>query len=135
VLGQFSNQFLANIIGQSVSRSALLRQHGVPVSVTILATWAERLLAFLLLFMLAILGAALFFSDYMLDLVDNGTYHISITLRWGVALGAAFAIAARRLRIWLRGAWTKQRIVTATAVTAAAMNEATLRWRVITLGY
>src|SRR5688572_17522262 len=35
VSGQVSNQFLANILGQSVTRAALLQRQGVPASVTI----------------------------------------------------------------------------------------------------
>lgn len=125
VLGQFSNQFLANVIGQSVSRAALLHRNGVPASVTVLTTWGERLLALALLLFLAIAAAAIFFGDYLLGLVENSTYLLLTALGCGVALIIVFAIAAKRFRTMLRGAWTKQRIgmtLLAVLLTAAAQG-------------
>lgn len=80
LIGQFSNQFLANVFGQSLSRAAILKPAGVPFSVTVFATWIERLIAALMLLALSGLGAMFFLGTrvFGLDVHTGGAYFLSL---------------------------------------------------------
>lgn len=78
-IGQVSNQFLFNIIGQSLSRAAALNSAGVPFSVSVMATYWERLVAAGLLLLLSLAGAFVIFIDVRLDLQGGGAYLVSLT--------------------------------------------------------
>lgn len=54
--GQASNMFLLNIVGQSVSRAAVLSRANVPPGVSVIVTYWERILAAAILFALSIIG-------------------------------------------------------------------------------
>ncbi len=94
-IGQVSNQLLFNIIGQSLSRAAALNSAGVPFSVSVMATYWERLVAAGLLFLLSIAGAFFVFIDIRIDLQAGGAYLLSLT---GTAVLVAFVIGAILLR-------------------------------------
>lgn len=122
IVGQFSNQFLANIFGQSISRAALLHQSGVPFSVTIFATWAERGLALFLLLIFAAAGAALFIGSFVISTGNGGAYLASVVLGCGLALLFVFGIAVWRFGTGVLGAWPRQRV--ALAITAVLLTVA-----------
>lgn len=86
-IGQVSNQLLFNIIGQSLSRAAALNTAGVPFSVSVMATYWERLVAAGLLFLLSIAGAFFLFLNIRIDLQSGGAYLLSL------AGGAALVVA------------------------------------------
>lgn len=122
-IGQFSNQFLANIFGQSIGRAALLHQSGVPFSATVFATWAERALALFILLVFSTAGAALFIGNFGLSIKNGGAYLVSVVFGCGVALIIAFAIAVWRFGTGVLGAWPRQRV--ALALLAALLTAAT----------
>src|SRR5690606_19357125 len=94
-IGQVSNQLLFNIVGQSLSRAAALNSAGIPFSVSVMATYWERLVAAGLLFLLSIAGAFVLFVDIGIDFQKGGGYLVS--LAGGVALVTA-VVAATLLR-------------------------------------
>jgi uncharacterized membrane protein YbhN (UPF0104 family) len=106
VVGQFSNQFLANIFGQSISRAAVLQTSGVPFSVTVFATWIERIFALGSLLALSVLGVIFVFGRFVLDLSLGGAYLLSVLICIAVAMAVAAAIVLLRHRGELAQGWT-----------------------------
>lgn len=88
-IGQVSNQILFNVIGQSLSRAAALNSAGIPFSVSVMATYWERLVAAGLLFALSVAGAFLLFLNVSIDLYTGGAYLLSLV--GGVALVSCVA--------------------------------------------
>ena len=75
-IGQISNHFLLNILGQSLSRAMVLARGGVPFGAAIAATVFERLLAAGLLFVFSIAALAYLLNEIAFDLNKGGAYFI-----------------------------------------------------------
>jgi glycosyltransferase involved in cell wall biosynthesis/uncharacterized membrane protein YbhN (UPF0104 family) len=91
-IGQLSNIFLLNIIGQSLSRAAVLSQAGVPFGTTVAATYAERGLAFATLVVLAGIAAAILLFGATIDFSDQSAPPLLIAI--GIVLSAALTVAS-----------------------------------------
>lgn len=98
LVGQISNQLLANIFGQSMSRAAVLRAGNVPVSVSVFATFIERAVAAASLLALSLASAACFMGRVVLDLERGGAYLISILLGIAIALATLGGVMLARHR-------------------------------------
>lgn len=85
-IGQASNQILFNIIGQSLSRAAILNSAGVPFGVSVMTTYWERIQAAVILFVLSLASAWYLFLHVSFDLQQGGAYLLSL-------LGAMAAVA------------------------------------------
>lgn len=94
-IGQVSNQVLFNVIGQSLSRAAALNSAGVPFSVSVMATYWERLIAAGLLFVLSIVSAFFLFLSVRIDIQAGGGYLLSLCA--GMAL-VSLAVGVTVLR-------------------------------------
>lgn len=90
-VGQVSNQVLLNIVGQSLTRAAVLRTTGVPLGVSVVGTYLERLVAAGLLFAFSLIGALVLFLDIGPDLDAGGAYLLSLTA--GIAVTTAVVSA------------------------------------------
>lgn len=77
-IGQISNQILFNVIGQSISRAAVLASNGVPYSVSILATYWERAQAAAILFLLSLGGLCYLFINVHFDFLPAAQYMASM---------------------------------------------------------
>jgi hypothetical protein len=60
-----------NVIGQSLSRAMVLERAGIPFSVSVLATYIERILAAGVLLVFSLAGVWILFSGITIEL-DNG---------------------------------------------------------------
>jgi uncharacterized membrane protein YbhN (UPF0104 family)/O-antigen ligase len=99
-VGQVSNQFLLNILGQSVTRAMSLARAGVSVSVSLMATYIERLLAAGLLFVFSLASLWLLLHHITFDLEQGGGY-IAFLLASIVLVTGAVLIVTLRYRIVL----------------------------------
>ena len=81
-IGQISNQYLLNVVGQSLSRAVILSRAGVPFSTTVMLTYVERILSAGILFIAALCSAWIVFLRIGLDMKSGGEYlvYIIITL-------------------------------------------------------
>ena len=77
-IGQISNQYLLNIVGQSLSRAVILSRAGVPFSTTVMLTYVERMLSAGILFTAAICSAWVVFLHIGLDMKNGGEYLIYV---------------------------------------------------------
>jgi len=77
-VGQVSNQILFNVIGQSLSRAAALTSSGIPFSVSVMATYWERIQAALVLFLLSLASLWYLFLHIHFELVPAGQYMLSL---------------------------------------------------------
>lgn len=77
-IGQVSNQVLFNVIGQSLSRAAALASAGVPFSVSVVATYWERIQAAAVLFVLSLAGLWYLFVNIHLEALPAGQYMLSL---------------------------------------------------------
>lgn len=100
-VGQVSNQVLLNIVGQSLSRAAALKAAQIPVGVSVLATYWERVIAAGLLFLFSLGGAFFLFLRIGIDLESGGTYLLSLLA--GVVLVFAVNFALLLTRPAVRG--------------------------------
>jgi GT2 family glycosyltransferase/O-antigen ligase len=115
--GQVSNSFLFNVIGQSLSRGAVLSTAGVPFGVGVIATYTERLIATAMLLALALAAALILFVELrpeinlqgaQLLLTAVGVLCVLVALRIGVPVAFqglqwrwVLASALRQWRIML----------------------------------
>jgi uncharacterized membrane protein YbhN (UPF0104 family)/O-antigen ligase len=99
-VGQVSNQFLLNILGQSVTRAMSLARAGVSVSASLMATYIERLLAAGLLFAFSIGSLWLLLHHITFDLEQGGGY-IAFLLGSIVLVAGTVLIVTLRRRIIL----------------------------------
>ena len=79
-IGQISNQYLLNIVGQSLSRAVVLSRFGVPFGTTVMLTYVERALSAGILFAVALCSAWIVFLHIGLDLREGGEYLIYIMI-------------------------------------------------------
>lgn len=103
--GQVSNQVLFNIVGQSLTRAAALRAVDIPLGVSVVATYWERLMAAGFLFVFSLIGALVLFLDVGIDLESGGTYLLSLTA--GVVIASTVVLA-----FFLRNAAFRRRLQT-----------------------
>ena len=108
-IGLLGNQFVLNIIGQSVGRAGVLASIGVPFGATIIATLVERLLAAGLLGAAGLVAAWYLLPHFGFDFAHGGAYFLSLvggmTLAALVAAGAVYqrGTAARAVSAAVRG--------------------------------
>ena len=112
--GQASNLIFLNIIGQSLSRAAVLSQANVPPGVSVVVTYWERGLAAGMLLLFSIAGGWFLFANSFLDLQTAAAYLVYLfgsilfvsaavavaILGPGVARARAKYWAGEALRIW-----------------------------------
>ena len=103
-LGTLASQFLFNIIGQSLSRAMVLQSAGIPMGLTVMATYVERLIALGILGIFAIIAALILFGSIGFNLQEGGAYFISLGIGLSLVLGlvAVRAFAAVVTREHLR---------------------------------
>lgn len=77
-IGLFGNQFVFNIVGQSVGRAGVLRTSGVPFDRTIIVTVVERTIAFGVLGTVAVVAALFLLPDLGFEFAHSGTYFLSL---------------------------------------------------------
>src|SRR5215469_5961183 len=90
-LGNLAGQFLLNIIGQSLTRAAVLQGSGVPMSATVAATYIERLIALATVGIGAAVSVLLLFGSFGFELHAGGAYFLSVSLVLRFALAGAGA--------------------------------------------
>ena len=89
-LSTLASQFLLNIIGQSLTRAMVLQSAGIPMGLTVMATYVERLIAHGVLGVLgifAILAAFILFGSVGFNLQEGGAYFISLGIGLSLVLG------------------------------------------------
>jgi Lysylphosphatidylglycerol synthase TM region/O-Antigen ligase len=79
-MGNLASQFLLNVIGQSFTRAALLRNAGVPVGIAVTATYLERLAAAVTLGLAAVVAAIILFGAIHIDLQQGGGYFLNVAI-------------------------------------------------------
>ena len=105
-MGNLASQFLLNVIGQSFTRAALLRNAGVPVGVAVTATYLERLAAAVTLGLAAVVAAIILFGAIHIDLQQGGGYFLN------VAIGLPIVVI-------VAGGWALLQLTTREGLTAA----------------
>lgn len=99
-LSTLASQFLLNIIGQSLSRAMVLQSAGIPMGLTVIATYVERLIALGILGIFAIIAALVLFGSIGFNLQEGGAYFISLGIGLSLVLGLvavrAFAAVVTR---------------------------------------
>lgn len=91
--GHVSNAFLLNVIGQSVSRAAVLKAAGTPTSVTVAVTIYERVIAAVVLGVFALSAAIAMLSSLDLGIPLEGPYLLWISSGLAVAASASVLTA------------------------------------------
>ena len=119
-VGLIGNQFVLNIIGQSVGRAGVLASVGVPFGATIIATLLERLLAAGLLGAAGLVAAWYLLPHFGFDFAQGDPYFLSLiggmvlafvaaawaVYRPGTAARAVSAAARGVQRFWAVGLLT-----------------------------
>ena len=105
-MGNLASQFLLNVIGQSFTRAALLRNAGVPVGIAVTATYLERLAAAVTLGLAAVVAAIILFGAIHIDLQQGGGYFLN------VAIGLPIVVI-------VAGGWALLQLTTREGLTAA----------------
>ena len=95
-VGLIGNQFVLNIIGQSVGRAGALTSYGVPFGATIIATFMERVLAAGVLAAAGVAAAWLLLPHFGFDIVHGDSYFIFLAAGMTSAACAAIAVVYRR---------------------------------------
>lgn len=105
-IGQVSNIFLLNIIGQSLSRAAVLSSSGVPFGTTVAATYAERAVAMATLVTFMGIAAATLLFGSTFDLSDQSAppFLVAIGLACSGALTVATVCGRRKAILFARSA-------------------------------
>ena len=95
-IGLLGNQFVLNVIGQSVGRAGALISSGVPFGATIIATLVERILAAGVLAVAGLAAAWFLLPRFGFDFAHGGAYFFSLAGGMTLAACAATAVAYRR---------------------------------------
>ena len=100
LLGAFSvglvgNQFVLNVIGQSIGRAGVLTSAGVPFGATIIATFVERFLAAAVLAAAGLVAAWFVLPRFGFDLAHGGAYLLSLAGAVALVSLAAIAVSYR----------------------------------------
>ena len=102
--GQASNLIFLNIIGQSLSRAAILSQANVPAGVSIIVTYWERGLAAGILLLFSVAGGWFLFANSFLDLRTATAYLVyvfgSLLLVSATVMVAILGPTVARERAW-----------------------------------
>lgn len=93
-LGTLAGQFLFNVIGQSLTRAMILRSAGVPMSLTVVATYIERVASLGVLGLAAGVAALVLFGSVGFDLHTGGAYFLSLGIGMSITLGISGVRAA-----------------------------------------
>lgn len=91
-IGQLAGGLFFQLVGQLIARGALLARRGLPVSVTIVLTGYERIVALAVSLVLALAGSWLIFGRIALDMDHGGLEFAKLMtgLLLAIAAGAAF---------------------------------------------
>jgi hypothetical protein len=91
-IGQLAGGIFFQIVGQLIARGALLARLGLPVSVTVILTGYERLVAFAVSLALALAGGWLIFGRVVLDVQHGGLEFLELAagVLLAVLMGGAF---------------------------------------------
>ena len=100
-VGLLGNQFVLNIIGQSVGRAGALTSSGVPFGATIIATFVERVLAAGVLAVAGVTVVWLFLPHFGFDFAQDGAYFIFL------GAGMTMAACTASIAVWRRGAFER----------------------------
>ena len=95
-VGLFGNQFVFNIVGQSIGRASVLASSGVPFAGTIVATLVERTIAACALGAAALCAVWLLLPNLGFDFHHGGAYFGSLIGGLGLATISAVAVSVRR---------------------------------------
>ena len=95
-IGLFGNQFVFNIVGQSIGRASVLASSGVPFAGTIVATLVERTIAACVLGAAALGAAWLLLPNLGFELRHGGAYLVSLIGGLVLATISAVAVSVRR---------------------------------------
>ena len=95
-IGSIGNQFVLNIIGQSVGRAGALTPYGVPFGATIIATVVERVLAAGVLATAGVAAAWFLLPHFGFEFAHGGAYFIFLGAGMTTAACAAIAVVYRR---------------------------------------
>ena len=97
-VGLLGNQFVLNIIGQSVGRAGALTSYGVPFGATIIATFVERVLAAGVLAVAGVAAAWVLLPQLGFDFAQGGAYFIFL------GAGMTTAACTASVAVYRRGA-------------------------------
>ena len=100
-VGLLGNQFVLNIIGQSVGRAGALTSCGVPFGATIIATFVERVLAAGVLAVAGVAVAWLLLPHFGFDFAQSGAYFIFL------GAGMTMAACTASVAVYRRGAFVR----------------------------
>ena len=95
-VGLLGNQFVFNVIGQSVGRAGVLSSSGVPFGATIIATLFERILAACILAVAGIAAAWFLLPRFGFGIAHGGAYFLVLVAGVTLAAVAAVAVSYRR---------------------------------------
>ena len=95
-IGSIGNQFVLNIIGQSVGRAGALTSYGVPFGATIIATFVERVVAAGVLAAAGVAAAWLLLPHFGFDFAHGGAYFIFLGAGMTTVACTAVAVVYRR---------------------------------------
>ncbi|GGE34098.1 hypothetical protein GCM10007276_09320 [Agaricicola taiwanensis] len=79
-IGQLAGGIFFQLVGQLIARGALLARRGLPVSVTVVLTGYERVVAFSVSLALALAGGWLIFGRVVLDLDGGGLEFLELAI-------------------------------------------------------
>jgi uncharacterized membrane protein YbhN (UPF0104 family) len=124
VLGNLASHLLFNVFGQSLTRAAILQSRGIPVGVTVSATYIERLGAFVTLGLAASAAVFLLFGGVHIDLARGGNRLLQLAVGGSVALaaGVGWALACLASRDGLREAMALAARLAPTALLGLAIH-------------
>ena len=95
-IGMLGNQFVFNIIGQSIGRAGALTSSGVPFGATIIATLVERVFAAGVLAAAGLAAAWFLLPHFGFELAHGNAYFVSLAGGMTLAALASAAVSYRR---------------------------------------
>ena len=95
-VGSLGNQFVFNIIGQSVGRAGILTSSGIPFGATIFATFLERILAAGILAAAGLVSVWILLPHFDFEFTQGGSYFLSLAGGLAVVSTSAAMVSYRR---------------------------------------
>ena len=95
-IGSLGNQFVFNIIGQSVGRAGILTSSGIPFGATIFATFLERILAAGILAAAGLVSVWILLPHFDFEFTQGGSYFLSLAGGLAVVSTSAAMVSYRR---------------------------------------
>ena len=92
--GTLAGQFLLNVVGQSLTRALVMQSVGVPMSITVVATYIERLIALGTLAAITFIAVLSLFDTVGFESHEGGAYLLSLAIGLALTLGVAGVRAA-----------------------------------------